>query len=192
LCVDACPEGTINMIEQVVGKWFVSDTDFGGFVYARLKPGSENSGKLVTMVRKQAKILADEKKIKTILIDGPPGIGCPVIATLSGSDYVLIVSEPTFSGISDLDRIVKLVEHFGIPRGIVINRYDINMENTREIEKLAKKKKIEILARIPHSFCILKEISGQNIPLNNCPELKKEIKTIYNKLERITENKMEV
>lgn len=192
LCVSVCPVKAITMTEQTVGKWIVADTDCGGFVYARLNPGGENSGKLVTMVRNQARILAEKQKVKFILIDGPPGIGCPVISTLSGSDYALVVTEPTLSGISDLERILKLIEHFGIPRGLVINRYDINLENTKKIEKFALEKDIEILGKIPHSFCILNEISRQNIPLEFCADLKKEIKAVYKKLIKIFENNMEV
>lgn len=192
LCISVCPSKAIKMIEQVMGKWMISETDFGDFLFARLKPGGENSGRLVTMIRRQARLLAEEKNIKTILIDGPPGIGCPVISSLSGSDYALIVTEPTFSAINDLERIVMLIEHFEIPRGMVINRHDINPDLTRQIEKFSDTKKIDILAKIPHSFCILEEISNQRIPLKNCPELEKDVKTIHDIITKVTEQKKEV
>jgi len=190
LCQTACPVDAIEMIEQVVGKWIFAHTRFGDFVYARLNPGAENSGTLVTMVKHQSKIIAKEKNISTILIDGPPGIGCPVIASLSGSDYVLVVTEPSFSGISDLKRILELTEHFRIKTGIVVNKFDINIENTKKIEKFAQENKVEVLAKIPHSYCIIEEISKMNIPSINCEELKKPVIEIYKKIKAYFEDEI--
>ena len=177
-CVKS-PAQAIEMKEQVVGKWFVSDTGLGNFVYARLIPGAENSGSLVTMVRFQAKLAAVKKNKKTILIDGPPGIGCPVTASISGVDLAIIVTEPTYSGISDLQRVFDLTEHFNVKNGIVINRFDINPGNTKKVESFAKQKGIPVFAKIPHSPCIMEEISKSNLPARKCKSLAQSIEKIY-------------
>lgn len=179
LCKIACPAQAIEMKEQVVGKWFTADTEFGDFVYARLIPGAENSGSLVTMVRFQAKLAAVKKNIKTILIDGPPGIGCPVTATITGVDLAIIVTEPTYSGISDLQRVFDLTNHFNVKSGIVINRFDINPGNTKKVESFAKEKGIPVFAKIPHSRCIMEEISKSNLPSRKCKNLARQIEKIY-------------
>lgn len=179
LCKIACPAQAIEMKEQVVGKWFVSDSEFGDFVYARLIPGAENSGSLVTMVRFQAKLAAVKKDIKTILIDGPPGIGCPVTASITGVDLAIIVTEPTYSGISDLQRVIDLTSHFNVKTGIVINRFDINPGNTKKVESFAKEKGIPVFAKIPHLECIMEEISKSNLPARKCKNLAQPIEKIY-------------
>ncbi|MCK4761790.1 MAG: ATP-binding protein [Candidatus Aminicenantes bacterium] len=179
LCKIVCPVQAVTIEEQVVGKWFSADTEFGAFVYARLIPGAENSGNLVTMVKEQAKQKAAAGNIPTILIDGPPGIGCPVISAVSGADFALIVTEPTYSGISDLRRVFDLTAHFGIKSGIVINRCDINPGNTTAIETFAREKGIPVLAGIPHSRCIMDEISESRLPARKCKELSRQIENIY-------------
>ncbi|MCK5003531.1 MAG: ATP-binding protein [Candidatus Aminicenantes bacterium] len=182
LCSLGCPEKAIQMEPVMVGKWFSSDTEYGKFVYARLDPGAENSGNLVTMVKHQAKLLAESEKMNYILIDGPPGIGCPVTSTLSGADYTIIVTEPSISGISDLKRIIKLSDHFKVKSGIVINKYDINSDNTKKIEAFANENNIDILGKVPHSFCIIDEISKRTIPVGQCRDLKEPITEIYKKI----------
>lgn len=182
LCSLACPEKAIRMEPVMVGKWFSSDTEYGKFVYARLDPGAENSGNLVTMVKHQAKLLAESEKTNYILIDGPPGIGCPATSALSGADYTIIVTEPSISGISDLKRIIKLSDHFKVKSGIVINKYDVNLDNTKKIEKFANKNGIDILGKVPHSFCIIDEISKRAIPVGQCSELKEPLTEIYKKI----------
>ena len=178
LCNIACPVEAIEMKEQVVGQWFTAQTRLGNFTYARLIPGAENSGNLVTMVRHQANLIAKDKKIKTILIDGPPGIGCTVISAISGTDLAIIVTEPTFSGISDLKRIYDLTKHFNIKTGIVVNRFDINLQNTKIIEEFADKNGIRIFAEIPHSDCVIKEITESRIPSRKCKSLSAEIRKL--------------
>lgn len=184
LCSLACPADAIEMKKQFVGEWYLSDTKYGDFVYARLDPGAENSGNLVTMVKHQAKLQAEKKNIELVLIDGPPGIGCPVIASLSGADFVIVVTEPSLSGISDLKRMLKLAEHFKVKSGIVINKFDINENNCRSIEKFAVGKGVEIMAKIPHSYCIIREISKRNIPFDNCRDLSEPVTEIYRKIGR--------
>lgn len=185
LCSIACPEKAIKMTPETVGNWFCSETEFGTFIHARLNPGGENSGNLVTMVKHQAKLKAESEKRNIILIDGPPGIGCPVISSLSGADYALIVTEPSISGLSDLKRIIGLSNHFKIKSGIVINKYDINLENSEKIESFAGENNIDILGKIPHSFCIISEISAKRIPIHRCPELKEPVTLICEKIEDI-------
>jgi len=182
LCLLACPEKAIQMEPVMVGKWFSSDTEYGKFVHARLDPGAENSGNLVTMVKHQAKLLAESEHMNYILIDGPPGIGCPVTSSLSGADYTIIVTEPSISGISDLKRIIKLSDHFMVKSGIVINKYDINLNNTKEIEKFASENSIDILGKVPHSFCIINEISEKKIPISKCDELKGPLTDVHKKI----------
>lgn len=179
LCVCACPEGAVDMVPAQVGQWMVSRTAYGDFVHARLEPGGENSGHLVTMVRHQAKLLARRKGINTILIDGPPGIGCAVNAALSGTDYALLVTEPTHTGIHDLERLLQLIRHFTVPVSIVINRYDINLNNTRFIESLAGQEGIPVIARIPHSYDIITAVTEAEIPVDRCAELKEAVADIW-------------
>ncbi|MGD0917450.1 MAG: ATP-binding protein [Thermodesulfobacteriota bacterium] len=149
-CSHICPESAIAMEEAFSGDWFVSETLYGPFVYARLGIGEENSGKLVTVVRKKAVEIAKEKNLDLILIDGPPGIGCPVSASLTGVNLVLAITEPTLSGIHDLERILKLSDHFKIPSLVCINKFDINLGNTAQIASYCKKNGSRLIGRIPY------------------------------------------
>jgi MinD superfamily P-loop ATPase len=149
-CLHICPEDAITMKEAFSGDWFVSDTPYGPFVHARLGIGEENSGKLVTVVRKKATEIAKEKNLGLILIDGPPGIGCPVTASLTGVNLILAITEPTLSGIHDLERILKLAEHFKIPSAVCINKFDINLENTDRIVAYCEKNGSRIIGKIPY------------------------------------------
>jgi MinD superfamily P-loop ATPase len=149
VCVYFCPEKAIDFPQNTCGEWFVSDTRFGPMVHARLGIAEENSGKLVTLVRQEARKLAEEKKLGLILTDGPPGVGCPVIASIGGASAVLIVTEPTVSGKHDMERVAQLADHFKIPAMICVNKFDLNLELTREIENYAKAKGLSCLGRIP-------------------------------------------
>jgi len=149
-CSHICPEDAITMEEAFSGDWFVSDTPYGPFVHARLGIGEENSGKLVTVVRKQAMEIAKEKHLGSILIDGPPGIGCPVTASLTGVNLILAITEPTLSGIHDLERILQLAEHFKIPSAVCINKFDINLENTDRIAAYCEKNGSKLIGKIPY------------------------------------------
>ncbi|MFO8100941.1 MAG: ATP-binding protein [Dehalococcoidia bacterium] len=148
-CSHVCPEEAITMEENLSGHWFVSDTSHGPMVHARLGIAEENSGKLVEIVRSQAKKLADEQGLKTAITDGPPGIGCPVISSITGADLVLIITEPTLSGMHDLERVEGVCEHFQIPALVCINKYDINEENARQIESMSNELGMEVISRIP-------------------------------------------
>lgn len=149
VCVDFCPEQAIDFPTKTCGQWFISDTRFGPMVHARLGIAEENSGKLVTLVRQQAKQLAEEKDIDLIITDGPPGVGCPVIASVGGATSTLIVSEPTVSGIHDMARAIELCRHFKVPVMVCINKFDLNPENSALIEKMAGDAGLPIVGRIP-------------------------------------------
>ena len=149
VCVHFCPERAIDFPVNTCGEWFISDTRFGKMVHARLGIAEENSGKFVTLVRQEARKLAEAKNLDLILTDGPPGVGCPVIASIGGASAVLIVTEPTVSGKHDMERVAQLAAHFKIPALVCVNKFDLNLELTREIEKYAEKKEITCLGRIP-------------------------------------------
>ncbi len=179
LCKLVCPAGAVEMLPRTVGKWFTAETGDGDFVYARLNPGGENSGGLVARVRQQARDKAEEKGIGTLLIDGPPGIGCPVTSAVTGADLAVIVTEPSNSAISDLRRIAELLRHFKVKAGMVINRFDINRDNTRRIETLAEEMGLGIYAKIPHNKCIMREISTGRVPSGKCKTLAAAVEKIY-------------
>ena len=168
-CSHICPESAIAMEEAFSGDWFISDTPYGPFVHARLGIGEENSGKLVTVVRKQATEIANEKNLNLILIDGPPGIGCPVTASMTGVDLVLAITEPTLSGIHDLERILKLAEHFKIPSMVCINKFDINLENTQQIASYCRNNGSRIIGRIPYEPKVIEAlVNGKTVMEYSC------------------------
>ena len=149
VCVWMCPADAIAFEDSAGGKWFVSDTRFGKFVHAQLEPAQENSGKLVTLVRREARRLAEDAGNEAVIIDGPPGIGCPVIASIAGAGLAVVVTEPTLSGIHDLGRVLALTDHFGLRAGVVINKYDLNGEISVEIEDYLSRRGVVCLGKIP-------------------------------------------
>jgi len=151
VCSFVCPAGAITMEENISGEWFISETKYGPMVHARLGIAEENSGKLVSLVRQEAKRIADEAHKDYVIIDGPPGIGCPVIASLANVDLALIVTEPTLSGIHDMERITSVSKHFHVTTKVVINKYDLNEKNSEKIESICDGQDIEVLARLPFS-----------------------------------------
>ncbi len=148
-CMNVCPNESIMMQENVAGQCFVSDTAYGTLVHARLGIAQENSGKLVASVRQKARVLAENQGAAYIICDGPPGIGCPVISSLSGARLALLVTEPTLSGIHDLERVLDVCRHFNVPAAVCINKYNINEANRRQIEEYCRAQGIDIAARIP-------------------------------------------
>jgi MinD superfamily P-loop ATPase len=154
VCAWFCPERAIEFGPVVNGKWFVSETRCGPMVHARLGVAQENSGKLVTTVRKEARSLAEKRGRRRVLIDGAPGIGCPVIASLAGADLVLIVTEPTLSGRHDMERVADLARHFGIPAMVCVNKWDLNPQVAGEIEALARKRGIEVAGRVRYDRAV--------------------------------------
>ena len=149
VCVDFCPEQAIDFPVQRCGEWYISATRFGPMVHARLGIAEENSGRLVSLVRKETRQLAEERGLDLILTDGPPGIGCPVIAAIGGATALVIVVEPTVSGIHDMERVVDLAAHFRVPGLVIVNKYDLNVEMTEAIEKLAVQRNLVVLGRVP-------------------------------------------
>ncbi len=147
-CSHICPAAAIDMKPCMAGQWFISDTNYGTLVHARLGIAQENSGKLVTLVRNNARLIAEEQGLDYIISDGPPGIGCPAVASLTGADLALLVTEPTLSGIHDLERVLGVCRYFAIPALVCINKYDLNEENSRRIENYCQAQGIEAAARI--------------------------------------------
>lgn len=165
-CVYACPEGAISMVQQQEGNWFQSNTSFGTLFHAELFPGKENSGKLVTLIKQQARLFASESQSPLMIIDGPPGIGCPVISACAGADLGLIVSEPGLAGIHDLKRVLGTLRHFRVPAVICINKADIYPEGTRAIREFASAEGVELVGEIPYDENIPKTmVKGKPITL---------------------------
>jgi MinD superfamily P-loop ATPase len=148
-CSHICPVEAITMKENLSGHWFISDTRYGPLVHARLGIAQENSGKLVALVRQQAGLLAKEQAFDYIISDGPPGIGCPVISSLSGANLALLVTEPTLSGIHDLERVLGVCHHFSVPALVCINKYDLNEDNTHQIETYCHSQGVAVVSKIP-------------------------------------------
>ena len=148
-CYRVCPEQAIVMKDNLAGHWFISETRYGPLVHARLGIAQDNSGKLVALVRHHARLTAKKHGLELILSDGPPGIGCPVISSLSGADLALLVTEPTLSGIHDLERVLGVCLHFGVPAMVCINKYDINESNSARIERFCTEQGIDLVSRIP-------------------------------------------
>ena len=151
LCVTLCPSGAIDFPEKHCGHWHLSDTRFGPMVHARLFAGEENSGRLVTFLKREARALAQQEDLDLMLSDGPPGIGCPVISALSGANLAVVVTEPTPSGIHDLKRVIDLCSHFQLPAGIIINKYDLNTANSKEIKSFCTQRQLTVLGELAHN-----------------------------------------
>lgn len=159
VCGHVCSSGAIRMEDAECGHWFVSQTQYGHFVFARLGVGAENSGKLVTEVRNRAAELARTNGSELVLIDGPPGIGCPVIATLSGVDLALVVTEPTPSGIQDMERVIATARHFQIKTACCINKHDLNPELSKEIEAWCAQQGISLVGTIPYDHSVVEAMT---------------------------------
>ena len=186
LCAQICPVEAIEMQKNRCGEWFVSETHYGPLVHARLGIAEENSGILVTLVRQNALEVAKKNNLDLIVIDGPPGIGCPLVASLTGTNLALVVTEPTVAGIHDLERVVKVTQHFGVKAVIVINKFDLNLENSAQILKWAQDNKIEIIGRIPFDNIVTKAlVKGLPVVEYSDNRVTEEIKNIWQKLESI-------
>lgn len=165
VCEYICPERAISMHDKVSGKLFESKTSFGDMVHARLLPGEGNSGKLVTEVRKRSVKFAENKKNGLVLIDGSPGIGCPVIATVTGLCLGIVVTEPTFSGIHDMKRVLDLMKELRVKPLVIINKYDLNTANSQSIERFCQEQDIEILGTLPFNPIMTESmIAGMTLP----------------------------
>ncbi|HOJ29824.1 MAG TPA: 4Fe-4S binding protein [Spirochaetota bacterium] len=164
VCAMMCPYEAIDMLDNQSGTVVISQSDGQPFLYANMGIGEGNSGKLVSELREKAKSIAEEENYDLIIIDGPPGIGCPVIASITGTTHVLIVTEPTISGIHDLERIVLLVKHFRIPSSVCINKSDISEENRQLIMDICKKNNIPVIGTIPYDEDVIRaQIAGKTV-----------------------------
>ncbi|MBU1052309.1 MAG: P-loop NTPase [Proteobacteria bacterium] len=164
VCVYFCPEKAIEFPVQTCGEWYISETRFGPMVHARLGIAEENSGRLVTLVRQEAKKLAEKNSLDLIITDGPPGIGCPVIASIGGASAVLIVTEPTVSSRHDMERVAQLAAHFKVPAMVCVNKFDLNQEETQAIEKYSESMGMAVLGKIPFDNAVTKSmVQGKTV-----------------------------
>jgi len=186
VCVYVCPQRAVKMVENPSGRWFVSETKYGPLVHAKLGVAEENSGKLVSLVKQRAKSIAEDEKKNLIIIDGPPGIGCPVIASLSGVDIALIVTEPTLSGIHDLERVLGVANHFGIKSLVCINKYDLNLENTQKIKSYCQDWGIEVAGEIPFDIAVTKAlVMGKPIVEYSDGSVSRQIRNLWEKVLKV-------
>ena len=186
VCAHFCPQNAIRFEEVVNGQWFISETRFGPMTHAALGIAEENSGKLVSLVKAQARKIAEEKGMDFILVDGSPGIGCPVIASLAGAHLVLIVTEPTLSGFHDLDRVVKLTEHFKIPAAVCLNKADINPSLSRKIEKWCWSKEIKMIGQIQYDQDFTRaQIKGETLMEFSNGTASEAVKKVWKELDQL-------
>jgi len=182
-CSHICPVDAIKMNDCKAGEWFISDTRHGPLVHARLGVAEENSGKLVALVRQKARELAAKNGFDFIISDGPPGIGCPVISSLSGASLALIVTEPTLSGMHDMDRVLGVCQHFGVPAMVCINKYDINEKNTGAIQEYCRANGVEVAAMIPFDNVVTEAmVNGMTVVEYSEGEIAGEIKNLWQKI----------
>jgi MinD superfamily P-loop ATPase len=182
-CFHICPDEAIIMRENLSGHWFISETKYGSLVHARLGIAQENSGKLVALVRQQARLLAEKQGFNYIISDGPPGIGCPVISSLSGVNLALLVTEPTLSGIHDLERVLGVCHHFGVPAIVCINKYDINEDNTRQIENYCLGQGVEVATKIPFDNVVTEAlVKGLPVVEYSSGKVSQEIESLWQRI----------
>ncbi len=183
VCVWSCPVKAIDFPERLSGEWYVSDTRHGPMVHARLNPGGENSGKLVSKVRETARALAEERKADLILVDGPPGVGCAVIASVSGASLVLVVTEPTLSGAHDMARVLELTRHFAIPTAVCVNKWDLNAEMTERIESEARRAGAAIAGRVRYDKGVTRaQLQGLAVVEIDAGPLGEDIRAVWENL----------
>jgi MinD superfamily P-loop ATPase len=184
-CYHLCPVEAITMRENLAGQWFISETRYGPLVHARLGIAQENSGKLVALVRQQAKELAEKDGLDYVITDGPPGIGCPVISSLSGVSLALIVTEPTLSGIHDMERVLGVCKHFGVPAMVCINKYDLNDKNTMAIHDYCQESGVDVAAMIPFDNAVTEAmVKGISIVEHSDGRVSREIKSLWQNIDR--------
>jgi len=189
ICEKICPVEAVVTQPREAGELYVSDTKYGKLIHAELYPGEENSGKLVTRVREEAMIYAKNENKNFILIDGPPGIGCPVIASITGVDIVIVITEPSMSGLHDLKRVLELTDYFRITPTVVINKYDINLENSKLIEEFCEKRNVEIIAKIPYTAEIVDSIVNGIPPILEIGEvIQQEFIRAFERVKNILKN----
>ena len=186
VCVAFCPAQAIGFTPRHCGDWYRSQTRFGPMIHAQLFPAEENSGRLVALLRQKAKEKAEAEGLALILSDGPPGIGCPVISSLSGAAKAVIVTEPTPSGLHDLERIIDLCAHFKIPAGVILNKCDIHAEQASAIEAYCQKNGLSLLGRLPHDPVMTEAMVAGQVVTEYAPEnpLAETVKTIWSRVQQ--------
>ncbi len=186
LCAYFCAENAIEFKENLSGKLYFGKSRLGNLVHARLFAGEENSGKLVAKVRERAKAVAERENIPLIITDAPPGVGCPVISSITGADYALIVAEPTLSGLHDCERVHQLLNSFGVPSGVVVNKADIAPKISRKIEDWAKDNEVTFFGELPYDPDVtLAQIEKKAVVEYKDTEVAEEIKKLWEKLRQI-------
>jgi len=180
VCVTLCPEQAIGFPEKHCGQWYVSDTRFGPMVHAQLFPGEENSGRLVTLLKQKARAMAEEQGLDLVLCDGTPGIGCPVISSMAGTDLAVIVTEPTPSGLHDLKRVAELCDRFRTKVAVLVNKWDVNPGMTGEIERWSVGKGYTLAGRFPHDRAVVDAMLERKVVTEtDNPELSRIIKSSW-------------
>jgi MinD superfamily P-loop ATPase len=184
VCAVVCPANAVTLAERVSGSAYISKTRYGFMSHAMLHPGEANSGKLVTIVRQNARIVAEKENSDLVIIDGSPGIGCPVIASITGVDAGLVVTEPTMSGIHDLERVLRLLEHFHVAPFVCVNMYDINKDNTEKILRFCGEKGVEVVGKIPFSPKVTEAMVNGKTVIEYSPKgaVAKEIQNVWEKI----------
>ncbi len=190
-CAEICPAKAIQMVEQNVGKWYISKIKTGTqMVHAKLGIGADNSGKLVAKVKKEAKNIAQESSKDFILVDGSPGIGCPVVSSLSGADYVIIVTEPTLPGFHDMKRVFELIQNFHLSAGCIINKHDVNTEISEKIIEFCTTNKIDIISKLPYDETFTAAMTqGKTILEFDDGEVKKILEHSWKKILLLTDHR---
>ena len=184
-CYYQCPAEAVSMRDALAGEWYRSDTRFGPLFHAHLFAGQENSGKLVTMVRQHGRLLASEEKRELVLIDGPPGIGCPVIAASTGVDLALLVVEPTLSGIHDLERVLATTTHFGVKSLVMVNKSDINPDRAEQIAGFCREQNVEMAGCVPYDDIVTEAmVRGQPVTAYSDGPVSRSLRDVWDKVKR--------
>jgi MinD superfamily P-loop ATPase len=190
VCTQRCPPGAISLETQSSGEWFLSRTRNGPMLHARLRPGQDNSGMLVAALRQSARALARRNGASWILVDGPPGTGCPVISSLTGADYAVMVTEPTLSGFEGLQRAVAVADHFLSPTGIIVNKADINPDVARRIEEYAAAAGRDVLGRIQYDPAFTTaQLLGSSVLGAATSVLRQRLEDVWRAVERAAQSK---
>ncbi len=183
VCSHVCPSGAVFMEDNESGEWYISDTRYGPFVHAKLGIAEENSGKLVSQVKQAARRIAEERNVDYMIVDGPPGIGCPVIASLADADLAVIVAEPTLSGIHDLQRVMDVTVLLKTKMAVVINKYDVNKTQSKIIEEISRDRNVEVIGRIPFSKGIYESVVNLQPVVEYCSDrITEEIASIWDRI----------
>ncbi|MFO7619326.1 MAG: 4Fe-4S binding protein, partial [Thermoplasmata archaeon] len=187
VCEYICPTKAITLVDRISGHAYLSDTRFGPMAHAALKTAEEASGMLVALVRENAKRLARESNRELIIIDGPPGIGCPVIAAIAGVDLVLIVAEPTVSGVHDAERVIGVSKHFRVPAMLLVNKFDLNLEMTKKLERFCLENGVELAGRLPYDNVTTDAMIAQKTVIEHSDnsEISQELRKIWKMMEGV-------